>query len=297
MSATTARLMILLGGTCMSFVGLVLRLIEDADGFQILFYRSIGLSAVLVAIICLRRAVTPLRLIGQIDRHDLAMGLMLSLAFATYVFSMLYTSVGATLFLLTVAPFLTALLAWFVLGERVRLAGWLTMIAALVGVGLMMGTGVSEGRLIGNFLAIVSAGLFAVMLVIARHSGKSDVMGGTLMGGCFAILLAGLAAYIVGSGLAVSTRDLGLSLFMGVCTIGIGIALVTWATPYVPAAEVAILVLIESVAGPVWVWLFLGETMQPLEVLGGVIVMSAVVLFTLFASRSSIRRSDAQSQG
>ena len=74
--------------------------------------------------------------------------------------------------------------------------------------------------------------------------------------------MGALAALIVGDGLAISTYDLGMTLFMGAFTIGIGIAFVTWGTSYVPAAEVSLLVLIESVLGPVWPWLFLGEAMS-----------------------------------
>ena len=74
---------------------------------------------------------------------------------------------------------------------------------------------------------------------------------------------------------------LGLTLFMGAFTIGIGIAFVTWGTSYVPAAEVSLLVLIESVLGPVWPWLFLGEAMSRLEIIGGAVVMTAVALLAL----------------
>ena len=69
-----------------------------------------------------------------------------------------------------------------------------------------------------------------------------------------------------------------LSIFMGLFTIGIGIALVTWATPYLPAAEISILVLIESILGPIWVWIFLNETISVFEIIGGLTVLSAVVL-------------------
>jgi len=78
-----------------------------------------------------------------------------------------------------------------------------------------------------------------------------------------------------------------MTLFMGAFTIGIGIAFVTWGTAYVPAAEVSLLVLIESVLGPVWPWIFLGEAMSNLEIIGGFVVLCAVVLLAL-TSRGTI---------
>ena len=82
----------------------------------------------------------------------------------------------------------------------------------------------------------------------------------------------------------ISTHDLVLTLFMGAFTIGIGIALVTWGTGYVPAVEVSLLVLTESVLGPIWPWIILGQAMTLTEIGGGVIVLGAVAALAI-ASR------------
>jgi len=124
------------------------------------------------------------------------------------------------------------------------------------------------------------------MLVIARRSRKADVLGGTFFGGVFSLILAGGAAMVVGNGLTISAGDLGLVLFMGAFTIGIGIALVTWGAPHVPAAEVSLLVLIESVLGPLWPWIFLGEAMSGLEVIGGITVMGAVAMLAIKSNQA-----------
>lgn len=212
----------------MSFVGLIMRLIDSADGFQILFYRSISLSAVIMIVACLKRGSSPLGFLKWLDRYDLAMGMALSLAFATYIFAMLMTSVASTLFILTASPFLAALIAWMWIGEKPKPITWLAMCAASLGVGLMIGDGLTTGRTGGNLIAILSALMFALMLVIARRSRKSDVLGGTFMGGVFACVLAVVCAFTLGDGLTVEPRDIALALFMGAFTIGIGITFVTW---------------------------------------------------------------------
>jgi len=289
MTKTNAVLLILLGGTFMSFVGLIMRLITEAGGFQILAYRSVSLAVIVAAIACLKRRSNPLRMLRTLDANDVAMGAALSIAFMTYVFAMLTTSVASTLFILTSTPFLSAIIGWIWIGERPRAITWVAIIAGTFGVALMIKDGIDLGRNLGNMLALVSAVMFAVMLVLARKSGKADVLGGTFLGGVFAGILGFSLALATGKGLAVNGYDLALILFMGAFTIGIGIALVTIGTPFVPAAEVSLLVLIESVLGPVWVWAFLGEAMTQSELTGGAIVLGAVVMLALTSRRKAMR--------
>ena len=262
----------------MSFVGLLMRLIEDASGFQILFYRSLTLSLVVIIFSCILTKSNPLVFLKRLDKFDFAMGAFLSLAFTTYVFSMLYTSVASTLFILGITPFLSAIIAWFWLGEKPRRVVWFTMFAASFGVALMVNDGVTGGKTFGNLLAFFSAVFFALVLVIARYSKKKNVLGGTFLGGIFACSLGLLSAIYFNQGLLISSYDMSISLFMGAFTIGLGITLVTTGTPFVPAAEVSLLVLVESVLGPIWVWVILSEAMSKLEITGGIIIFVSLVL-------------------
>ena len=288
MTRKSATLTILLGGLFMSFVGLIMRLIVDATGFQILFYRSLTISLVVIIFSCIMTKSNPLVFFKKLDKFDLTMGVFLSLAFATYVFSMLYTSVASTLFILSVTPFLAAIIAWLWLREKPRKIVWFTMIAATFGVALMVNDGITQGKTYGNFLALLSALFFALALVIARYSAKENVLGGTFLGGAFACLIGFLAAIYFKQGLIISQYDLSLSLFMGAFTIGLGITLVTTGTPFVPAAEVSLLVLVESVLGPVWVWLILSEAMSKLEIIGGLIIFVSLI----FLAKSNQKPND-----
>ena len=270
----------------MSFVGVLIRLLDDATGFQILFYRSISLTLIVLMVVCIRRKANPSSFIKSIDKHDLLMGAFLAVAFTTYIFSMLLSSVASTLLIITISPFLAAFVAWRWIGEIPHPVTWPTMIVATSGVGLMVYDGATLGYSLGNICALISALCFAVMLVVARRSRKTDVLGGTFMAGVFSVLVGALTAHIFDGGLVISQEDISIILFMGAFTIGLGIALVTTGTGYIPAAEVSLLVLIESVLGPIWPWLFLGETVTNYEVIGGMITLSAVIFFTI-SSRNS----------
>ena len=281
-----AVLLILSGGTFMSFVGLYMRLLSQADGFQILFFRSLSLCLIVLMVCCLRRKVTPLIFLKSIDKNDFLIGSSLSLAFVCYVFAMLYTSVASTLLILSSTPFIAAIIGWLWINERPRSITWIAMAFAIVGIYFMVRSGYQLGNSFGNLLALLSGFWFALMLVMARHVRKNDILGGTFVGGAICIFIGAIMALLFGTGLKVTTQDLLIILGMGAFGIGIGITLVTWGASHVPAAEVSILVLIESVLGPVWPWLFLNEAMTLSEILGGTLVLGSVVVFAIFSIRT-----------
>ena len=284
MSQKRAVYLILLGGVFMSFVGLYMRLISQADGFQILFYRSLSLCLTVAFVCCLRRCVLPLTFFKSIDKNDVFMGSALSLAFSCYVFAMIYTTVASTLLILSATPFMAAIIGFIWIRERPKKITWIAMMFAFIGIFLMVKSGHQLGNNFGNSMALLSGFSFAAMLVIARKSRKQDVLGGTFIGGVLCCVFGALVALLSGTGLTVLGSDLLIILIMGAFGIGIGITLVTWGASYVPAAEVSLLVLIESVLGPIWPWIFLGEAMTLSEIFGGTLVLGSIVLFALFNS-------------
>ena len=218
--------------------------------------------------------------LDAIDKTDLILGFTMCIAFSFYIFALLNTSVASALFILSISPVFAALLSWRIIGEIPTKTTWIAILFAMVGVTVMVGADLTRGQLIGNLFAMISAFSFALMLVFARKSKKSDVLTGNFLGAGFAILMAIILAYSYGDGLIVSTQDMLLSFALGAFTIGIGIAFVAWAAPYLPAPNVGVLVLIESVLAPVWVWLFLDMPMKYQEILGGLIILCAVLILS-----------------
>ena len=269
----------------MSFVGLLMRLIDTADGYQILMYRSVSLTLMVALIACLKRKVSLFVFLRSINKIDLYMGVSLAIAFTFYVFAMINTSVASTLLILTATPFFAALFAMIFLGETPARITWVCMIGAVFGVGLMVSDGVELGRTTGNVYAIISAISFAIMLVFARKNTQVDPLGGTFMAGVISAVAGLILSYIFGTGIAVSNYDLYLILFMGAFTIGLGVALMTWGTAFVPAAEASLLLLIESLLGPVWVWVFLSEAMTIIEIIGGTFILLSVAAQALLQNK------------
>ena len=167
----------------MSFVGLYMRLITDANGFQILFYRSLSLCAIVGLVSCLRRRIGPVQFLQRLDQADFKMGSALALAFTCYVFAMLYTA-SPQLCLSSRYALIAAIIGWV----------WINKAAechldcddlCLLRVYLMVREGAQLGSF-GNVMALISATL-ALMLVLARKSGKQDVLGGTFTGGAICL--------------------------------------------------------------------------------------------------------------
>ncbi|MDB4130080.1 DMT family transporter [Amylibacter sp.] len=280
MTPKYAPISILLGALCMSFAALLVRLIQYADGFQILFYRGFPQCIMVMAVACVIRRISIKDFFRSIDKTDLCLGLVMCIAFSFYIFALLNTSVASALFILSIAPVFAALLSWCVIGEIPTKKAWLAISCAIIGVAIMVGADLTSGRLIGNFFAMISAFSFALMLVMARKSKKNDVLTGNFLGASFAIVLSLILAYSYGDGLVIAVKDMYLSFALGAFTIGIGIAFVAWGAPYLPAPNVGVLVLIESVLAPVWVWVFLDMPMEYQEILGGMIIFCAVLILS-----------------
>ncbi len=283
MTHSKAVIIVLFGGLCISFAALFVRLIDTADGFQILAYRGIGQFLVITLAACLIRRVTPTQFFTSVFTSlggcGLWMGLAMGLSYCFYVFALLNTSVASTLFIQSSAPIFTALLSWIFLGEKPAKRTVIAIGGAVLGVGIMVWSGTDLGRGLGNFYAILAAFFFAVMLVISRGSGRSDVLGGNLLGAVFAsIWMVGAALVFSKGGLAVSGYDFVIMFLMGFATIGLGVAMLSWASPRLPAAEVSVLALTESLLSPMWVWIFIGEALSWLEMLGGAVLLASVVL-------------------
>jgi len=279
------RGLVLLSGVLMSIGGPLIRLIESANEWQFLTYRAGALVAVLLIVIALRypgRVITTLRAAGG---TGLLAGFCLAGAFLGFVFSITHTTVANTLFLLSAAPFAAALLGWLVLGETVSRATWIAMLGAFAGVAVMIGEGIAESDLFGDLAALGAALGFAAFSVALRRGRGVDMIPAVLFAGIISGITSAVVAYLLGMGLNVPLRDVGLSFIYGGVGIGGGLLLYTLGSRYVPAAELVLLSLTEVILGPLWVWLAFAETPSRPTLVGGVILLASITWLTIHGAR------------
>ena len=269
-------LLVLVAGIFWSSMGLGIRHIEVANVWQILFFRSLALTPLLLLVITLRARGNPFPTIQSAGLAGIFGGVSLVFAFSGGIMAIQTTTVANAMFLFAAAPFFAAVLGWLVLKEHVRKATWLSMIAALVGIAIMVWEGISLGKIIGNIAALISALGFAVFTISLRWKKLEDMLPAVFLAGFFAIITAGILCQINGYGFNIPSWDIGIALAMGIFQVGAGLILYTIGSKAVPSAELALLSMTEVVFGPLWVWLFLGETAGSYTLLGGGVLLVAI---------------------
>ena len=284
-SQRTGVLFVLAAGVLWSTVGLGIRLIEDANVWQILFYRSISLSAFLFLVIWLRSRENPLRLALKAGLPAAIGGLALVAAYAGGIFAIQTTSVANAMLLFASAPFMAAILGWIVLREAVRPATWVATSVAMAGIAVMVSGQSEGGSVVGSMAALGSAFGFAVFTVALRWGKSGEMLPAVFLSGVFAIVITGAICLGVGAPLVLSANDGGIAMGMGVFQVGAGLILYTLGSKTVPAAELTLLSLAEVLLGPLWVWLFLGETVTAYTLIGGAILLAAIAGNALSGAR------------
>jgi drug/metabolite transporter (DMT)-like permease len=205
----------------------------------------------------------------------LAVAVGMAVSSGSFIIALNHANVANVLFLQAVAPVLAALLAWIALGESVSGRTALSMGVALLGVSLMVG-GPGSGGLVGIGASLLMTLAFAAVIVITRHKREISMAP--------AICLSQLLVFAVFSPFAdagtITGRDLGLLVLLGVGQMGLGLAFLTVGARLIPAAEAALITLLEVVLGPLWVWIAYGEKAGAATLVGGAVVVAAVILQT-----------------
>lgn len=263
-------------GVLWSTVGLGVRLIEEATVWQILLYRSLSLSVLLYVVIRLRSGESPFAQVRRIGFPAVIAGLALVAAYSGGIYAIQATSVANAMLLFATAPFWTAALGLLFLRESVRGATWIAIAVAVAGIGIMVADKSAGVALKGSLAALGSALGFAVFTVALRWGKSGEMLPAVFLSGLFAIAITSTICLWAGLPLVLSGTDGGIALGMGVFQVGAGLILYTLGSRSLPAAELALLSLAEVLLGPVWVWLFLGETASVNTLLGGAVLLAAI---------------------
>lgn len=212
------------------------------------------------------------RAFRAVGRGGLAVAGLMAVASGSFIIALNHSSVANILFMQALAPVLAAVLGMTV-GETVVRRTWIAMAVALAGVGVMVG-GPSRPNALGLGLSLLMTTSFAATLVITRHKRDVSMAPAT----CLSQVIVLLIAAPLSSPGSASGRDAALMVALGVGQIGLGLVFLTIGGRLIPAAEVALITLLEVVLGPMWVWIFLSEQPGVATLVGGAIVLGAVAI-------------------
>ena len=267
---------VFMAGVLWSTVGLGIRLIEEATVWQILLYRSISLSLFLAIVIYLRSKENLFTVIRAAGLPACVAGLALVGAYSGAIYGIQSTSVATAMLLFACAPFIAAILGWLFLREKVRKATWISILFAMLGIGIMVQDKSTGSALLGSLAALGSAFGFAVFTVALRWGRSVEMLPAVLLSGIFAIFITSSICLLSGLPFQISVNDTGISMGMGVFQVGAGLVLYTLGSKTLPAAELTLLSLAEVLLGPVWVYLFLNEVVTFSTLVGGLILLLAI---------------------
>lgn len=255
--------------------GLLLRLVTEASIWDVIFYRSMFVAAAISAFLLIKKRNDYLSVFYNFGRSGWISTLLMTLSSLSFVGAMANTSVANTLVLVATMPFFSAVLGWIFLGEAVRSRTWISISLACGGILIIFSGSFGGGNLLGDSLAIFTAFLQGLNIVVIRKAKERDI---TVPAFCASAFLATFIALPLAQPMAVGINDLIYLALMGLVVVPIGLGLFLSGARYAPVAEVALLALVETVLGPIWVWIGIGETPTQLALIGGSIVILSIAL-------------------
>lgn len=275
-------LLVLAAGMFWSFTGVLVRSAPVSDGWQYLGWRSVGAALFFWVYSRWRGRGSPVRNFLKLGPLGWFATVAIFLASLSYIFALKSTTVAATLFLSSCSPLLTGLMAWAVLRERLDAVSLVAIAVGLGGVALMM-LGKSDGSmtLFGNALAFNSGLMFGVYNICLRSRKDLDFGPTMFVYALLAVAVSVAATLLNGKTLVPPLPEIAIAVFNGIVFIGIGSALFIAGAAHVPAAGLAVLSQTEAIFGPVWVALIIGEVPGAYAILGGVLILGAVIAMAL----------------
>ena len=279
-------LLIFFGAVCLSFGGPIVKSFEGANLWQILFWRQFFFSIIVAFYLIYVYKKNFFKSFYVSGLPGFVAGLFLSVGFVAYVFAMYTTTVANTNFIITTETIFLAAMGYFFLREKIDLITLIAIILGMSGVLLILGSSLSiqsSDQFIGNIVAFIMPISFAILIIIIRKYPTVDMVPAQFIAGVSAAVIG----FFIAGNIAISLHDILLAMLAGFFQIGFGFILITLGSQTTPAAVVGVLMLTESVFGPLWAWIFINEIPPLLVILGGAIIIISI-LFQSFLSKKNL---------
>ena len=270
-------LLVILAGVLWSTVGVAVKSMDEANSFQILFYRSLSLTFY-IGIISLVFYNNILFLIAKNFRSYFLGGLFLFCAYLGGIYSLQHTSAANALILFACAPIITAFLAGYILREIISVSTIVSIALALCGVLIMVWNDFGDASFKGNLAAIGSAFGFALFTINLRHNKNIEMLPSVFASGIIGVSITSFIIFMSGISFMIPKKDLLISVSMGVFQVGSGLVLYTIGSKVLASTQLTILSLGEVILGPLWVWIAIGEEIYLNTLIGGIIIFIAIFL-------------------
>ena len=274
---------IILGGIFLSSLGIGVRLMESADSMQITFYRALSQAVFMTGVVCLRNRSRTIQAFADTGKIGFLAGVMFASASIFLVLALTNTSIANAMFIMSLAPFVSAILAWLFLRERITKKTLVAIVIAVSGVLIMVNGALSTDGLLGMGYALTMVFFYAAFTVCLRGIKNGDSLTASCWGSYIVLVLLGLFYH----DLSITQYDLMICLLLGVFQIGLGGLFLVLGSAHVPAAQIALLAMLEIVLSPIWVWLGVNETPTTMTLIGGGFIFVAITYQALSSTSGS----------
>ena len=262
------------GGFCLSWGGLIIRSFEEASVWQILLLRSIFFMIALIIFLVVTYKKNTIKIIKDAGFPALLGGLVMSLSFIAFVVAMTNTTVANVVFIISTQTMFLAIFGYFYLKEKVSLISFITIFLAMSGIIVMVGDSLSSGSFFGNIVALAIPINFSILVMIIRKNKNLDMVPAIFYSGIFSIIYG----LILSESFVFTSNDILMGFFLGVPQLAFGFICITIGSRTTPSATIGLLMLTETLFGPIWVLLFVNEIPPVSTLIGGSIIILAIII-------------------
>ncbi len=278
-------LITILGGFILSPDALLVRL-ASSNTWTILFWRGLLFAFGIVLIILVTYRSNTIKQFKLIGKRGILLGFLFGLSTIFFVTSIQYTSIANALVIISTSPVFAALLSWVFLKEKTSLRTWVTMFIIIAATSAIMFNSFKYGGFWGDISALITSMLLAINFTITRQAKSINMIPAMALAGLTTSAIAAVAITLTASPLYLEATSIPYLLSMGLVTT-LAFSLITLGPRYMPAAEVGMIMPLETVFGAYLAWIFLSEAPSIYVIVGGSIIMFTLIIHAWLTVRTA----------
>ena len=267
-------ILLLFGGFCLSWGGFVIRSFEEASVWQILLLRSFFFMLALTGFLAATYKKNTINIFKDAGFPAVAGGLVMSFSFIAFVLAMTNTTVANVVFIISTQTMFLAIFGYFYLKEKVSLISFISILLAMSGITIMVGDSLTSGSFFGNLVALAIPINFSILVMIIRKNKNLDMVPAIFYSGIFSVIYG----LVLSESFVFTSHDILMGFFLGVPQLAFGFICITIGSRSTPSATIGLLMLSETIFAPIWVLLFLNEIPPVSTLIGGFIIIMAIII-------------------
>ncbi|MCF6266541.1 MAG: DMT family transporter [Desulfuromusa sp.] len=260
---------------------LLVRLIQ-ADLWTLLFWRCLLTGMMMSLFLAIRYRQRFLHSFYAIGKTGLLSAVTIIIGSLLFVSSLKHTAAANALIILAATPIISSLLSWIFLREKIPRRTWLSIFTCFGGILLIFSGSLQKGLLPGDLMALGATAMWGSNLVIIRSGKAVNMIPANVLGN---LCVVPIVYFLGAQPLLVASVDAGLLLLLGGVILPVSFAMITLSPRYLQAPEVSLILLIETILGPIWVWLVLEEVPHSRTLIAGLLILGTLLTHTLFSLR------------